>query len=98
MITCFIKKERGLFSVFCNKCHFFDHFIQIIILILLSFSHFTCCCFNNLLFFCELFYDPLSTSFLLLYFSSLSVVLWIVNAIVLYLVLPDNHLSVVIQP
>ena len=87
MITCFIKRERGFFSVFCNKCHFLDHFIQIIVFtFLFIFPHVVVLLiyFSSVSF----FYDPSSTSFLLLYFSSSSVVLWIVNAIVLYLVLP----------
>ena len=92
MVTIRIKRRNGFFKAFenlnCVKIPFFDQLIQILVFIFLfTFPH-----VSALVVFLSsvsFFDDPSSTSFLLLYLSSSSVVLWIVNAIFLYLVSPS---------
>ena len=92
MVTRFIKRKEGFFKAFenlnCKKYPFFDQLIQVLVFIFL----FTLPHVSALVVFLSsvsFFYDPSSTSLLLLYLSSSSVVLWIVNAIFLYLVSPS---------
>ena len=92
MVTIGIEKRNGFFKAFenldCVRIHFFDQLIQVLVFIFL----FTLPHVSALVVFLSsvsFFYDPSSTSLLLLYLSSSSVVLWIVNAIFLYLVSPS---------
>ena len=86
-----LKRRNGFFIVFqnliCVKIHFLDHLMQVLVFtFLFTLPHII----SLVIYFSSVsfFYDPSSTSFLILYFSSSSIVLWIANAISIYLISP----------
>ena len=87
----FVEKYAEFFKAFnnliCHKSRHLDRLMQVLVLcflytlphILLLVLYLTAVSF---------FYNPHSTSILILYFSSSSIILWIINAVVIHLISP----------